>query len=383
MSGGPILVAGNGMLAGAIEQWLVAGGAAVERCESGSAPGRQLDALQLQRAAVLVLASDDDAGNVDRALRVRRLHPALPLVVRLFDSALASYLAESVPRVVILSMSGVAAPVFADAARRALGSRPAPAGGRARTRRRSHRPGRFRLDPVLLWALLLLLLLVFPSALVFSHGLGLRYMDALYFVWTTVMTVGYGDIALKDAADGLKLFGMVLMLAGASFIAVLFALLSDWVLTRRLDLLRGRTRERGGGHVVIAGAGHLGFRIAELLAGSGRRLVIIERDVESRNASALSAAGHHVIVADATNEEILELAGVDAAAVVLAVTDADAVNLQIALRAQAQGVPVIMRLVSPELSAHVTQRGDGIAYSPVAAAAEVFSRAAMSAVAAG
>ena len=234
---------------------------------------------------------------------------------------------------------------------------------------------------MLVGALLSLFVLVFPSALFFSHALGLRYIDALYFVWTTVMTVGYGDIALKDASDGIKLFGMALMLAGASFIAVLFALLSDWVLSRRLDVLRGRTRVRGSGHVLIAGAGNVGFRVAEQLAGSGHNMVFIDRDADNRNVAALSAAGHHVIIADATNEDMLELAGVAGAALVLAVTDADAVNLQIALHARAHGVPVIMRVVSSELSAHVSERGDGIALSPVAAAAEAFVRAALSAAA--
>ena len=235
---------------------------------------------------------------------------------------------------------------------------------------------------MLVGALLSLFVLVFPSALFFSHALNLRYMDALYFVWTTVMTVGYGDIALKEASDGVKVFGMALMLAGASFIAVLFALLSDWVLARRLDVLHGRTRVRGRGHILIAGAGNLGFRLAEVLAGAGHRLVFIERDAGSQHVAALSAAGHHVVVADATNEDMLELAGVDRAALVMSLTNTDAVNLQVALRARARGVPVIMRVLSPELSAHITERGDGIVLSPVAAAAESFAQAALNAVAA-
>lgn len=40
----------------------------------------------------------------------------------------------------------------------------------------------YRMDRILVGALLCLFLLVFPSALVFSHALDLRYMDALYFV---------------------------------------------------------------------------------------------------------------------------------------------------------------------------------------------------------
>ena len=110
-------------------------------------------------------------------------------------------------------------------------------------------------------------------------------------------------------------------------------------------------------------------------------MVVIERDAESRTVAVLRAAGHHVIVEDATREGILELAGLDRAAVVVALTDSDAVNLHISLlvRARRPGLPVILRVVSPELSAHVSERGDAIGISPIGVAADEFADSAMSA----
>lgn len=368
-----IVISGGGPLAAAIEERLREAGRRVERIRRASSD-QQESRQELEQASVLVLAADSDWGNVDQALQTRRSHPSLPLVVRLFDSGLAAYLAETIPGVTVLSMARVAAPVFAGAARRVLAAQLALPAARPRSRYTAR--GRTRAAPILVGALLSLLLLVFPSALVFSRALNLRYIDALYFVWTTVMTVGYGDIALKDAPDSIKVFGMTLMLAGASFIAVLFALLSDWVLSRRLEMILGRTRVRGHGHVLIVGASNLGFQIAQLLATDGTRMVILERNAEARNVAALRAAGQHAIIADATNLEMLELAGLQRAGLVLAVTEADAVNLQIALYARERGVPVIMRVLSPELSAHVSQRGEWLAFSPIREAAESFAEAA-------
>jgi Trk K+ transport system NAD-binding subunit len=130
---------------------------------------------------------------------------------------------------------------------------------------------------------------------------------------------------------------------------------------------------------VIAGAGNLGFRVANLLVAQGRRVVIIERNQDSRNLSALRADGHHVIVADATDEQILDLAGVERAGAILVLTDSDAINLQIVLllRARAVAAPVVIKMVSPELSAHVSLRGDGVALSPIAVAAQAFADAAL------
>jgi Trk K+ transport system NAD-binding subunit len=142
-------------------------------------------------------------------------------------------------------------------------------------------------------------------------------------------------------------------------------------------MLSGRTPERGSGHAIVAGAGNIGFRVAGLLAASGKRLVVIEREAHSRNAAELSAAGHHVILADATSEETLELSGLCSATVVLALTDSDAVNLQVALRARHCGVPVVMRADSAELAEHVAARGDAVALSPVAAATRAFCDAAV------
>ena len=363
-----ILVDGGGALSLAILQRLRDEGSEVGRVRLADGLSESEVARSLACASVLVLASDDDFGNVDCALQVRRLYPSLKLVVRVFDSALAAYVTETIPGVSILSMSRVTAPVFVEAARKLLSALP--------TKRLTMSSP---VDGILVWALISLFALVFPSAWYFSYALNCRYIDALYFVWTTVMTVGYGDIALKDASDGVKLFGMALMLSGAGFIAVLFALLSDWVLGRRLDVLQGRVRVSGKGRVLIAGAGNVGLRIAEMLAVDGQRLVVIEPRAESRNVSALRAAGHHVIIADATNREVLALAGIESARLMVAVTDSDAVNLQIALHASGYGVPVVMRVTSPELSVHISARGDGIALSPIVTAAEAFVQAALEA----
>src|SRR2546430_9366312 len=105
---------GGDLLAEAVRQRLAAAGATVRTI--GAAELRYARAAeQLSGAGALVLAGDDDPGNVDVALAVRRAQPALPLVVRLFDGALGAYLEETLPGTVVLSMSAMAAPVFAEA----------------------------------------------------------------------------------------------------------------------------------------------------------------------------------------------------------------------------------------------------------------------------
>ena len=343
---------------------------------SATAPGELLEA-GVADADALVLTEDGDAGNVDAALAARRLRPDLLLVVRVYDPGLAAYLRATLDRVEVLSVSVSSAPVFAELALRALaGADQLPAAPR-RARRRHARPP--RVDRVIVVLAVAPLGLVVLFTAYFARALDLRSIDALYFVWTTMMTVGYGDISLRTASDTAKIVGMALMAVGAALVAVLYALLAGWVLARRLEIRHGRVPVRGRGHVVIIGAGDVGAGVARLLAAGGRRVVIVEADPEGPRLSDLRGEGHHVIIADGLVEETLDLAAIDRAAVVVAVTDSDAANLHVALavRRRRPELGVVVRLLSQELSAHVTERGDALAASSVAIGSEAFARAAL------
>jgi Trk K+ transport system NAD-binding subunit len=339
----------------------------------------ELLAAGLEKAHALVLTANDDPENVDAALTARRLRPDLPLIVRLFDPTLGDYLRGTLDAVTILSTSAVAAPVIADMTLDALSRRSIqPTASRSPRARRRGKP---RIDRVLIMTALAAIGLVAASTIYFSQALNLRPMDALYFVWTTIFTVGYGDISLREASDSAKIGGMGLMLTGAALVAIFYALLAGWVVGRRLDVLRGRVPVRGTGHIIVVGAGNVGFRVARTLAEKGRRVVVVERDGESRHVGDLRSVGHHVIVADAVSDETLDLAGLETAAALLALTELDATNLRIALAVRTRGtdIPVIVRLASQELSTHIADQRDMLPASSVAIAGEAFAGAALAA----
>jgi Trk K+ transport system NAD-binding subunit len=325
-------------------------------------------AAGLETARVLVLTANNDPENVDAALTARRLRPDLPLIVRLFDPTLGDYLRRTLDGVTILSTSAVAAPAIADMTLDALSRSP-----RARRRRK------LRVDRVLIVTALAGIVLVAASTIYFSQALNLRPIDALYFVWTTIFTVGYGDISLREASDTAKIGGMGLMLTGAALVAVLYALLAGWVVGRRLDVLRGRVPAHGAGHIIVVGAGNVGFRVARTLAEKGQRVVVVERDGENRHIGDLRSVGHHVIVANAVSDETLDLAGLETAGALLALTEVDATNLHIALavRARETDIPVIVRLASHELSTHIAEHRDMLPASTIAIASEAFASAAL------
>ena len=182
---------------------------------SARSPGT-LAAAGLPSARALVLTADDDTGNVESALAARRIAPDLPVVIRLFNEAMSTYLTETLRGVTALSTSRLAAPIFVELTDQALAAvRPARAPVQRARRRQRH----LYLPSALFVGLLAF---VVPSTIYFASVLELRWIDALYFVWTTITTVGYGDITVRDAPDHAKVVAMVLMLAGAGFVAATF-----------------------------------------------------------------------------------------------------------------------------------------------------------------
>ncbi len=84
--------------------------------------------------------------------------------------------------------------------------------------------------------------------------------------------------------------------------------------------------------VVVAGLGQVGTRLGELLLDSGVDLTIIRRRPTSE-----SGIAAHTIVGDATEEDILQEAGVDEADVFVSATDLDEVNFMAAHLAKKAG----------------------------------------------
>ena len=105
-SAGPVLLEGGGRLAAAITQRLQAAGATVERLETSE--HGPASTAHLMTASVLVLATDDDAGNVDRATTA-------PVVIKMFSAELSAHVTARGDGIA-LSPIAVAAQAFADAA---------------------------------------------------------------------------------------------------------------------------------------------------------------------------------------------------------------------------------------------------------------------------
>ena len=317
----------------------------------------------LMEARALLAVTDRDPVNLEIALDARRLRPDLPIVARLFDQNLAQQLEATHGVRRALSVSALAAPAFAGAALGESVLASFTSGGkldvvvregetllvleeheaRARVRARGEAAPRARRPfasglarvwksaPLgLRWVFASLLGLTALSVFVFAWGMDLGFVDAFYFVVTTVTTVGYGDITPLKASPALKLYGSLLMVFGSATLATLTSILTAFVVTERFERLLGRGRVPASGHVLVVGLGNVGSRtLAELArAGVGAAAVDVDAAVRVRSEDAA------VVIGDARRLEVLEEANVATARAVVTVTGDDAVNLGVALLAR-------------------------------------------------
>jgi len=399
-----------------------------------------LRAAGVATAGALVVTEDDDVGNLHAALAAQELNPALRLRLRMFNQELGRRVRELFQDCQVFDSAALAVPAFVSAAllqdwqqrvevagrtlavRRAAAAEPgvllplarvtrdgatelfpaagdellclawAEPSGRPRRPERPplEQPGRLaaawtallRADVRLrLMTAIVLGLTVTGIAIFWSFSeQDLDLIDAIYFTVTIMTTTGFGDIHLRDAPPPLQLYGVALMLSGTAALAILFALITDALISARLARVLGAAIPRGlHDHVIVCGLGNIGYRIVEELHDLGVPLVAAELQESNRYLPAVRRLGVPVLVADIRLPETLQILQVQRARSVVVVTSSDIVNLETALNVQALNpkVRVVQRLFDPDLAARVERAfGIHISRSPSALAAPAFAAAA-------
>jgi Trk K+ transport system NAD-binding subunit len=213
-------------------------------------------------------------------------------------------------------------------------------------------------DRALLVTLLLGVLLLIVSTVVLALGYRqtaaphhLSIEDAMYFTVETVATVGFGDFSFATQPAWLEAFGILLIVAGTTLVTTIFALLTNVLVSRRIENALGQGSIRGmEDHVVLVGLGAVGLRVLEGLRTLGRDVVVIEYDERNRYVQHARSLGVPIVHGDATLGQTLRSVNIADAGAVAILTSDDLVNLETGLAVRdALGerwteVPVVLRV---------------------------------------
>jgi Trk K+ transport system NAD-binding subunit len=207
-----------------------------------------------------------------------------------------------------------------------------------------------------------LVVLAIVSALFFEVVASLSPLDAISYVITLLTGAALPANTDPVAANtALRVYAILLSLVGAAIVAVVYAFITDALIRSRLLQTLGRRTVPGGihDHVIVAGLGSIGYRVALGIAARGVPVVAIEVSDDGRFVSPARAAGIPVLIGDARHPEVLQQLHIGTARALVAATSDDLVNLSAALNARAlvrdDQFRVVVRLYDPAFAVRVQQ----------------------------
>lgn len=385
-----------------------------------------LVAAGVPHAKAAVVLGDDDVLAVRVALAIEELNPAVRLVIEMGNPNLGDRLAPLLGECTVLSSADLASPAFVAAALATadtdtfeIGGRMVAVGPRSRiggdvlavvgdstrsgtdallpagdegdvvlgtevigsTRSAVRQSGMFGalahvFDRRIRFVLIGLVTLIVLSTIYF-HLDGSDWLTSLYRALTASTDTGLDvedlSMSFRFGAVAIQLFGLILS-------SGITAVIIDALISSRLAALTGGVRGRPRNHVVVCGLGRIGTSVAVRLKARGVAVVAIEQREDALGVLRARRLKIPVVMGAASDPSAQEAAGIARAHAVLAVTDDDAVNLEIGLVAKAANpaVRVVTRLFDHDLASRVERRLDlGATRSVSMLAAPAFAAAAL------
>lgn len=160
--------------------------------------------------------------------------------------------------------------------------------------------------------------------------------DSIYMVIITIFGVGYGEV---QPVQSPALRALTIMVIIAGYGAVIYTvggfmqMLIDGELNKALGERRmSKDIQRLEKHTIVCGVGRMGTILARQLREAGRPFVVV--DVDTQRLQAAEDQGCLVISGDATDEFVLEQAGIRRASVLATVLSDDAKNVFVTITAR-------------------------------------------------
>ncbi|MBK9738817.1 MAG: NAD-binding protein [Actinobacteria bacterium] len=213
----------------------------------------------------------------------------------------------------------------------------------------------FRVAFAVLSALAIISIVILTSGYQEPDGTKMDVLDAVYFTSETIATVNFGDFYFRDQSTWLRVWAILLILLGATLVALATALLTNALVSRRLAQSLGRQRLTGmKDHIVVIGLGAVGSKVAIDLHDAGYDVAIIDGGDGQRFIPQMRAARIPVLIGEATLPETQAAAGVHRAAGVAVLTSDDLVNIETGLAVRSvvgdRPVPIALRVFSRNLA---------------------------------
>jgi voltage-gated potassium channel len=198
---------------------------------------------------------------------------------------------------------------------------------------------------------------------------GWSFLDALYMTVITLTTVGYREVHELDTTGQLWTMALLITGVGTLFYAAVSSV--EVAVEGAVQGYFGRRRMKAeinklNGHYVLGGFGRVGQQIAREFSRDSVPFVIIEQEPEK--VEECFAEGYLAVLGEASNDDVLEEAGIRRARGLVAAVNSDADNVFVVLSARKinPDLHIVARASSDESAAKLEIAGADRTLSPYA-----------------
>jgi len=229
----------------------------------------------------------------------------------------------------------------------------------------------------LLFAALLLLSLIVISVAgyLMLGGPHVSFLQALYMAVITVAGVGYAEIIDTSTNPALRVFNLFIVMFGVAITVYVFSVVAAFLVEIEIGnpFWRRRMQKRISelsDHIIVCGLGDTGRHAAQELQKAGASYVAVETAEEKiqklRELHPGTLDGLLYVLGDATEEEVLEKAGLSRARGVITALPQDKDNLvvTVVVRQRYPKMRIIARSASRRFAERIARAGASSTVSP-------------------
>ncbi len=216
--------------------------------------------------------------------------------------------------------------------------------------------------------LILAFLVVLASGIAYFYSSTNSFTNAIWMTINIISTLGMENVEKATATD--KAVSSVLVIFSVILFSFLIANISEMVLSGKLIEYFGMKKMKEkidelNQHYIVCGYGRIGKSICDGLLSEKMLHVVIENDktlIDNLNEN----NDHLFIEGDASQDEVLNEAGIERAKGIFCSIGQDALNLLIVLNARALNseLKIVTRVSSPELEIRFLRAGADHCISP-------------------
>jgi Trk K+ transport system NAD-binding subunit len=206
------------------------------------------------------------------------------------------------------------------------------------------------------------------------------YLPRAFMLVVLMLGGNHSLLDLESRQTDTQVMVTIISLVRILIMALAAATILDFILRQRLPMLYTRRSKRMQNHVILCGLGQVGYRVARELQRFDTEVTVVEMDSTGPFVKTITDEGIPIIFDDARRTEVLLKAGLERASAVIACTNKDLTNVEIALDAREvrPDIRIVLRLFDQSLASKIVNSFDiDAAFSSAALAAPAFASAAV------